>query len=69
MALRKVFLVLLISIQGVLAWFSLNCFSGVIAVDIEHMVIAQIAKNYASTLSFVYAMSRDKHVEQGIFYN
>lgn len=69
MALRKVFLVLLISIQGVLAWFSLNCFSGVIAVDIEHMVIAQIAKNYASTLSFVYAMSRDNHVEQGIFYN
>ena len=55
MALRKVFLVLLISVQGVLAWFSLRCVGVVYAVDIEHMVIAQIAKNYASSLSLVCA--------------
>lgn len=58
MALRKVFLVLLISIQGVLAWFSLNCLAVVYVIDIEHMVIAQIAKNYASSLSFVYPIFR-----------
>lgn len=55
MALRKVFLVLLISVQGVLAWFSLRCVGVVYVIDIEHMVIAQIAKNYASSLSFVCA--------------
>ena len=55
MALRKVFLVLLISVQGVLAWFSSNCGGVVYAIYIEHMVIAQIAKNYANSLSFVCA--------------